>query len=222
MSSTNAVKFDVSDCTLREQSEEHFGWSNANGVYIVLRIPKHATNWSFDLHDIDAAKSFFSQQSASNGGVLLKMDNVTVGGQAALRGLFKYRSPVPQSMGMMFVSILWIRLGNVIAQINVESVEQGETGIREAAVCAITGESPASAAPNEPVLVESIDEMFAHTRAQPLRAIPADDSQYDQLFPDHPLSKVRHRMAQLMATLSVTAKEEQPVTPRRALWWKFW
>jgi hypothetical protein len=206
MSCTSSIKFDVSDCTLREQSEEHFGWSNANGVYIVLRVPKSTTNWPFDLSDIDAATSFFSGQSANNGGTLLEMNSVTAGGQAALQGLFKYRSPLPQSMGMMFVSILWIRLGDRTAQINVESTEDGVTGVREAAVCAMTAETPTSAAPDEPVLVDSIEEMFVHVRAQPLRPLRSDNSQFDQMFPDHPLSKVRHRMTQLVATLSIQAK----------------
>lgn len=222
MLNNSPVKFDVSDCTLREQSEEHFGWSNANGVYIVLRVPKNTTNWCFDLHDMDASTRYFSQQSASNGGVLLEMDVVTVGGQAALRGLFKYRSPLPESMGMMFVNILWIRLGDEAAQINVESIEQGTTGLREATVCAMTGERPASASPDEPVLMDSVDDMFAHMRAQPLRVLPSDNSQYDQMFPDHPLSKVRHRMAQLEATLSIATKEVPRAAPEQPPWWKFW
>jgi hypothetical protein len=222
MHSTSAVKFDVSDCTLREQSEEHLGWSNTNGVYIVLRLPKSAANWSFDLNDIGAATNFFSEQSANNGGVLLGMDVVAVGGEAALRGMFKYRSPIPQSMGMMFVNILWIPLGDRIAQINVESVEQGETGVREAAVSVMIGEKPVIVAPNEPVLVESIEDMFAHMRAQSLQALPSDQSQYDHMFPDHPLSKVRHRMAQVVATLSIAAKEEVAAPPKQAPWWRFW
>lgn len=222
MFSNIPVKFDVSDCTLREQSEEHFGWSNANGVYIVLRVPKNPANWSFDLHDIDAATNNFSQQSARNGGVLLEMDVVAVAGQRALRGLFKYRSPLPESMGMMFVSILWIRLGDAIAQINVESFEQGTTGMREATVYAMTGESAATASPNEPVLMDSIEDMFADMRAQPLHVLPSDNSKYDETFPDHPLSKVRHRMAQLEATLSIATEGPAPVAPTQAAWWKFW
>jgi len=216
------VKFDVSDCTLREQSEEHFGWSNSNGVYVVLRLPKGATNWPFDFNDVDAATKFFSEQSASNGGALLEMGLVTVGGHVALRGLFKYRSPIPQSMGMMFVSILWIRLGDRTAQINVESVEQGDTGVREAAVSLMIEEKTEAAAPDEPVLVESMEEMFAHMRAQPLRALPSDSSQYDQSFPDHPLSKVRHRMAHLVDTLSIVAGEEDVTRPKQSPWWRFW
>ncbi|NHZ97569.1 hypothetical protein [Massilia sp. CCM 8734] len=222
MSNNISVKFDVADCTLREQSEDHFGWSNANGVYIVLRVPKNPTNWSFDPHDIDAATRYFSQQSASNGGALLEMDVVSAGGHTALRGLFKYRSPLPDSMGMMFVSILWIRLGNATAQINVESVEQGTTGVREATVCVMTGESPTSASPSEPVLMDSVEDMFAHMRAQPLQVFPSDNSQYDQMFPDHPLSKVRHRMAQLEATLSIATAEAALAASGQAPWWKFW
>jgi hypothetical protein len=222
MSSKKTVKFDVSDCTLREESEEHSTWSNANGVYIVLRVPKTAPNWSFDLHDIDAATNYFSEQSARNGGVLVQMDVVTVGGQTALRGLFKYRSPLPQSMGMMFVSILWIRLPDTTVQINVESIEQGITGAREAAVFAMTGDGQAEAAPTEPVLVDSIEELFADMRAKQLRVLPSDDSRYDDIIPDHPLSRVRQRMAQVEATLTIATEHGDRVAPAKAPWWKVW
>lgn len=216
------VKFDVSDCTLRAQSNEHLAWSTANGVYIALRIPESPANWSFDLHDIGAATDYFSLQSARNGGALLQLDAVTVCGQAALRGMFKYRSPLPQSMGMMFVSILWLRLGVRMVQINVESVEQGETGAREAAVSVVTGATQPDGSSDEPVLADSVEELFALMGTQKLQALPSDDSQYDPMFPDHPLSKVRQRMAQVEATLTLTAKVDDRAGPPKARWWKFW
>lgn len=216
------VKFDVSDCTLREQSSEHLAWSTGSGVYIALRIPESPANWSFDLHDIDAARNYFSQQSAANGGALLQMDLVTVCGQTALRGMFKYRSPLPQSMGMMFVSILWLRLGDRTVQINVESVEQGETGAREAAVSVVTGTTQPDGSLDEPVLADSVEELFALMGTQKLQALPSDDSQYDPMFPDHPLSRVRQRMAQVEATLTLAAKDNDLAAPTKAPWWKFW
>jgi hypothetical protein len=222
MPSTSSVKFDISDCMLREQSEEHLGWSTGNGVYLVLRVPKSRTNCSFDLQDLVAAKSFFSQQSASNGGVLLEMEKVKVASHTALRGLFKYRSPIPQSLGMMYVNILWMSFGDWSAQLNVESLENGETGVREATVFMIEGESRDIPKPSEPMLVANVEEMFTHMRAQPLRTLPSDSRNYDQSFPDHPLSKVRHRMEQVIATVSISAEAIAPVPQKITKWWKFW
>jgi len=223
MPNTNSVKFDISDCTLREQTEEHLGWSTGSNVYLVLRVPKQRADWPFDLRDVDAARSFFSQQSASNGGALLEMESVKVGSYPALRGLFKYRSPIPQSLGLMFVNILWIPLGSCTAQLNVESLEHGETGGREAAVSLIESEGQVSPPESEPVLVRSVEEMFSHMRAQPLRALPSDAQKYDQSFPEHPLSKVRHRMEQVLQTISIADEELASSQGTSASkWWKFW
>lgn len=222
MLSTASVKFDVSDCTLKEQSEEHLGWSAGNGVFLVLRVPKQRTNWSFNLEDVDAAKEFFSQQCAANGGALLEMEGVKVGGRAALRGLFKYRSPIPQSLGMMFVNILWVPLGEQTVQLNVESLEHGETGGREAAVCLLDGGEISVPAAPEPVMVSSVEEMLSHMRAQPLRPLPSDDARYDQNFPEHPLSKVRYRMRHVMETVCISDQPISLAKSKETKWWKFW
>lgn len=222
MPSTTSVKFDVSDCTLREQSEEHLGWAAENGVYLVLRVPKQRTNWSFDLQDVAAARNYFSQQSATTGGVQLEMESIKVGSHAALRGLFKYRSPIPQSLGMMFVNILWIPFDDRTVQLNIESFEHGQTGGREAAVCVIEGEGQANPASSDPVKISSVEEMFSHMRGQPLRVLPSDASKYDQSFPDHPLSKVRRRMVQTIGTISVSGESSASIQQEAAKWWKFW
>jgi hypothetical protein len=179
-------------------------------VFLVLRVPQVKTNWPFDLTDVSAAKDYFSQQSANNDGVLLEMEAV------------KYRSPIPQSMGMMFVGILWIPLRDRTAQVNVESLEHGATGMREAAVSLMDVGNPASQASTDQVIVNSAEEMFTHMRAQPLRALPSDGSTYDQSFPDHPLSKVRRRMEQVMTSISIHVETNELIPPDAKSWWKFW
>ena len=150
------------------------------------------------------------------------MEHVKVANLTALRGLFKYRSPIPQSLGMMYVNILWMSFGDWVAQLNVESLEHGTTGAREAVVFMIEGESRDNIKPSEPVLVASTEEMFTHMRAQPLQALPSDSCKYDQSFPDHPLSKVRRRMEQVIATVSISAEAIAPVPLKITKWWKFW
>ncbi len=228
MPDLNSVQFDLGDSTMREESAEHQGWANAAGVYHVLRVTPRRTSWPFDLRDKAAAIAFYSNQCVENGGVMLSMDVVQVGTHEALQGVFKYRAPIPGSLAMMFVGILWIPYQDWIAQINVESLERGTTGMREAAVMMIEGDNwPRPEMDAEPVAVNSADEMFSLMAAQPLRVLLSDAEKYDATFPDHPLSKVRERMEQVKDSLKIVASASE-LAPfrltslRQEPWWKRW
>jgi hypothetical protein len=206
----NSVQFDLADSTLREESAEHRGWSNAAGVYHVLRVTPRRANWAFDLRDEAAAIAFYSNQCIERGGVMLSMNVVQVGKHEALQGIFKYRAPIPGSLAMMFVGILWIPYQDWIAQINVESLESGTTGMREATVMAIEGDNwPRPETETEPVAVSSPEEMFSLMAAQALRVLLSDAEKYDAVFPDHPLSKVRERMVQVKDSLKIVASARE-------------
>ncbi|MBF5005792.1 hypothetical protein [Diaphorobacter caeni] len=219
---TRSIQFDVADCTLREQSEEHLGWSTSNDVFLVLRVPKARADWQFDLQDLSAARNYFSSKCADNGGVLLEIEKVVVHGRHALLGLFKYRSPIPQSLGMMFSNVLWIPYGDWLLEISVESPERGDTGLREAVVLAMGKNNESTAEQATPIVLDNTEDMFATMRARPLQALPSDDRRFDDMFPEHPLSKVRHRMRQLISTVSIAEEVTAPGLPKRAPWWKFW
>lgn len=223
MPNIDSIRFDLTDCQVVEQSEMHRMWSRPDGVYHNLRVSPQPPSWAFDLRDLAMATDFYSRQCADNKGVMLAMDVVQAAGVPALRGLFKYRSPVPQSMGMMYVHILWLAFRNWSAQINVESVESGTTGMREAAVMMIEGDNWPMAPPDtQPIEVSSAEEMFEHMRSRPLRIIPSDHEKYDETFADHPLSKVRRRMEQVMASLTIDAAPGEMAQFSKRAWWQLW
>src|SRR5262249_28100652 len=117
----------------------------------------------------------------------------------ALSGLFKYRSPVPDSLGMYYVGILWLPFRQCMFQLNVEANEAQPTGTREAAVMIIAGDSwPNQQA--EPIPVANWQEAQEKSRAAAVYQLPSDDAQYDRIFPDHPLSLVRVRLTEVIST----------------------
>ena len=71
----------------------------------------------------------------------LAMERTTAAGAEALRGLFKYRAPVPGSLAMYYVGILWLPFQECNFRINIEAVETGITCVRESAVMVIAGDS---------------------------------------------------------------------------------
>lgn len=154
-----------------------------------------ACSWEFDLTSLDGARDFYDRQSAENGGAMIEIGIEEVKGIEALSGIFKYRSPVPDSLAMLYVGIFWFPFPKCIFQINFEAIERGTTGVREAAVYLI--EKPNRNESNqEPVPVASMEEMFQKMREKKVVRLPSDDMKYDASFPEHPLSRVRVLMAE--------------------------
>ena len=123
LASINSITFDLADCSLRQQSANHRGWMNSAGVAHMLRFYPGPPDWPFDLNDLNAATEYYWQQCANNGGVMLAMEITTVAGAEALRGLFKYRAPLPGSLAMYYLGILWLPFHDCNFQINIEAME---------------------------------------------------------------------------------------------------
>lgn len=200
MTGLDSLSFDLDGCVLRQEGPGQRLWMNGDGVAHLLRYSDTPPAWTFDLTQPSSASEFYGQQCASMGGAMLSLAVTAAGGREALAGLFKYRAPVEGSLAMYFVGIIWVPFQTCTFQINVEAVETGTTGLREAAVMLAEPDSqPLSFEP--PVVVSSAEELFAKMRSKQLSAIPADDERWDQSFPDHPLSRVRARLSRVSESL---------------------
>ncbi len=216
-----SLTFDLTNCSLQEESESHRGWMDTNGVAHTLQFLAGPPKWPFDLTDPNAATAFYRQQCADNGGVMLAMEPAAVDGAEGLRGLFKYRAPVPDSLAMYYVGILWLPFQPCSFQMNIEAMEAGTTGAREAAVMLIERDTwPEAPQETEPILVNNAEELFARMAATSVRHLPSDDERYDASFPDHPLSLVRARLAEVIASLKLDpdTRALRPFRIRRG-WW---
>jgi hypothetical protein len=222
----DSIKFDLTNCESVERNAERKGWMNSDGVAHLLTFRQGPIDWPFDLTDLEGARQFYGDQCASVGGVMLSMDVLDIDKVEVLQGLFKYRAPIPKSLAMMSVGILWIPFSNFRYQLNIEAMERGTTGMREAMVYAM-GESRypdptllqrcpwPEMKEAEPVPADSAEDMFDRMRASPLHKLPADDAQFDDMFPAHPLSLVRRRMKAVADTLQVDKMFWQSFKPYR-------
>jgi hypothetical protein len=212
MPSVESLTFELGDCKLRQQSETERTWISADHVAICLRFIPGAVGWSFDLTDPAAAHEFFRRQSEQNGGVMLQMDPFTAAGAEGLSAVFKYRSPMPGSLGKAYVGILWFPFEHFGFQINVEALELGVTGTRESAVMLIEGDRWPMEPQAEVAVIENWEQWQALSRNARVRQLPSDDSKYDASFPQHPLSLVRARLARVIgsAALGPDAKGLRP------------
>jgi hypothetical protein len=202
----SAVSLDHRDWSVAEQRANDLCWVTPTGDAVRLRILAGPPPWTFDLTDLPGAAEFLSREAEGLGGVMLSLDVEEVRGLELLRGVFKYRAPVAGSLGMYYVGLLILPFQDYRVQVNVESMEHGTTGVREALVYALTrkkgGLAPEADAPVQKV--NSMDEVFAQIAAAPVRRSPADDEQYDATFPDHPLSIVRSLLLHVRDTLQVS------------------
>lgn len=147
--------------------------------------------WTFEPQDSQAAHAYWKHQSEQLNGALLEMASLEIQGIPALRGLFKYRAPIPDSLAMYYVGIIWIPFEKFTYQINYEAIETGTTGIREATVIAMLPDSQLPDTHSEPEMLDSIEVLFDKFHHANIVRLPSDDAQYDEMFPEHPLSRVR-------------------------------
>lgn len=203
MANVDSLTFDLTDCELVQEGDTERIWVSADHVAHRLKFDPGVIYWPFDLSDPDAARAFYRRECEQNAGVMLEMDPVSAAGVEGLSGVFKYRSPVPGSLGMAYVGILWLPFQDCRFQVNVEAVEMGTTGVREATVMVIEGDKwPMEPQAEIPLInsQEELDELYAKARERPLRRLPSDEGKYDASFPQHPLSLVRAGLARVIAT----------------------
>lgn len=206
----DSVSFDTAGWDLREQSDAHRMWMTDTHDAVLLRYFAERPTYTYDFRSIDAAREFYNAQSNENGGAMISATFVKAGGVDVMKGVFKYRSPEPESTAKYYVGVLTMPYRDFSIQINTESLEVGPTGGREAAVAVIRNDKPPD--DQEPIRVESAEELFKLMRSSPVRRIPADDEEYDMLFPHHALSKVRALQTRILESLEVAdvVRNSQP------------
>ncbi len=197
----NSISCGTTGWVINEESETHRMWMTNSRDAVLFRLFDNPPTFPYDFSDVEAARKFYHAQSIDNGGVMLSVDFTCAGGIDVMKGVFKYRSPQPNSMGMYFVGILAFLFRDFAFQINTESLETGTTGAREAAISLILNEKPAEN--RESIPVNSMEEMFEMMRNRPLSKTPADREEYDASFPNHPLSKVRAIQQHIINTITV-------------------
>lgn len=201
----DAIHFEQRGWSLEEDTLHNRAWLTQSGDAVRLQLFPHPPPWPFDVNDLSGACAYYERAAAEMGGAMLSVEAAQAAGLEALRGVFKYRSPVPGSLGMYYVGILVLPFCDFYIQFNAESLETGTTGMREAAVYALsrTDDPTGPHLKEVPRRVGSIDEMFDQMRAAPVRALPSDDERYDAGFPGHPLTNVRALLNHLATTLQV-------------------
>jgi hypothetical protein len=170
-------------------------WRDQRGDGVALHVFDLVPDLPAPLTEIGSLRAQLAVRYAQAGGALVECDPVDVDGVPALRQVLKLRNP-QRDTGTVFIGTLLLPRGTGSAVLKAQCVEYGTTGIREAAVMVQVGPDrfvvPSPYAP--------------HVDLRALGALPtnvADRPEYDAMFPDHPLSRVRVLLARLQRSARV-------------------
>ncbi len=204
------VKFDNGDFQLLVDEPSKIFWKNPSGIVQLIQYEGRA-DWLFDLDDMDAARLFYGDQCISFGGVMLCLDKTTISGVDILHGIFKYRA-VDMGMAMHFIGIIWIPFEDRIWQLNIESIEHGTTGLREALVFNMHPELEREVRQIPEEISSKFtcqEDVHAYIKAQPLHVLASDEERFDSIVEVHPLTLVRRRLRRVLETMEFAPEVPQ-------------
>jgi hypothetical protein len=163
--------------------------------------------WRFDLapdigaalDDEPAVRAMYRERVARAGAGLVAVDCVTVAAVRAVRVVIK--APM-EPRGRIYVGSLTLPFRDFSYVLKVECREQAATGVREAIVMAKVA-LPLDA--NNELAGWFADPYEPSARGPMVRNL-SEDEQYDPLFPEHPLTRVRSLLGHVERTLAVDPK----------------
>lgn len=198
-------------------------WRHSSGDALGVFFYNLAPDLGAGLNDIEGLRSYYRNAVAAGGGALVETDVVHIGGAAAARTIVK----LPQTpSGMTYVGSLTVAFESFSFVVKAQCEEHGMTGMRDAAIFAEL---------NLPIDEKTgqakgwMQDPYDASFAAPLLRNLADDKQWDERFPDHPLSRCRRTLDELSETISLSDEVKNlppfsgPVAkkPAQRWWWPF-
>src|SRR5262245_57952752 len=233
MQPLDSVTFDASGLIPRGERDGLRLWHTPEGDGIGLHYFPIPPDIEADLRSVDAVRAHCRTRTAQVGAAIIEVDVLQIDGCPALRQIIK----VPQQQGGMgYIGSIILPFHDFSYVLKIQCLELGTTGFRDAIVLdrmMAAGEVQFDVTtrtmrgwmqdPYDP----SIRDVFARNLSEA--------EEYDEHFPDHPLSRLRGWMRRVQPTLRVGdevrgeppfeyAAPQQASTRQQATkpWWKFW
>ena len=226
MRSLNSITFDLSGFALQGDREGVRVWHAPTGDGVGLYYFPIPPDIEADLQSVTAVRAFYRTLVMRSGAAIIEVDTPEVDGFLAVRQIIK----VPQQPhGMTYLGSITLPFRDFSYVIKIQCEEHGMTGVRDTVILdkkMATGEVTLDFEkdavrgwmrdPYDP----SIVDVFARNLSEA--------EEYDELFPDHPLSRLRPVLKHVQTTLRI--EDEVKREPRFELalqkatkpWWKVW
>jgi hypothetical protein len=196
--------WDRANWTPAESSDRQRIWRNDAGDLMVQQFGREVPRGlPLDWRDAEALRACVTANPSPKL-AFVSIDVVTLAcGVVAARYVHKEHMP-PPSLGMQYVGMLALPFERFFTNVLFAGMEHGTTGTREA-VLAATGKVRMQRSDGPPPVLtnEQVERMYDEFRNATPRRLASDDEQWDDLFPQHPLSRVRGHLRGVQETMTV-------------------
>lgn len=196
---------------------------NEAGDFLTLNYFPVVPDIAADIADANALRAFYRTMAESNQVAMLAVDPFLLVGLPAVLSILKARM---EPRGFAFIGSYTLPFSDHSFVIKVQSMEHGITGIRETAVMMMQS-APLESDEVTGKLTGWEQDPYEPGYRGAFMCNKADDPKHDAIFPEHPLSKVRHYLHEIGTELEMTAsiRAGQPFVykaPQTGFWSKLW
>ncbi len=221
MPSLDDLRLNLAGWELEREDGTEAVWSNEERDVLATYYYDLPPDIGARLEELGALRAFYRDAVVEAGGALVQVDVATVAGIPAVETVFKF----PQEpTGMTYVGSITLPFEAFSFVVRAQCAEHGITGMRDAAVLAgLNLEIDEST--GEPVgwMQDPYDPEFAEA----VLRNRADDAEWDEKFPDHPLSRCRRNLGTAKTAVSLSGDVRVfplftgPPETKKQGWWRF-
>jgi hypothetical protein len=214
-----------------EKAEDRDGvrvWYTPDGDGVGLYYFAIAPDLPGDLDALADLRLGLSKRASASSAAIVEADVLVVDGCKAVKQCVK----VPQQpSGMTYLGSLTFPFRDFSLVLKIQCEERGVTGVRDAVLFdekLRSGEVHLN--PDDGDITGWMKDPYDVTRTSGLARNLADDDEYDQRFPDHPLTRARSFMSAAAAKIRISeairtappfTRSHTQATKDRP-WWKLW
>ena len=195
MRGLGSIAFDATGLTLRADQQNARVWLTASGDTVTLNALSKPLDFQAIPAELDSIRARSRAQIARYRGAIVEVELCTIGGLAAIREILK----IPQlPTGMGYLGSFTLPFPDHAYLLSIACKERGVTGMRDTAIFAGLmqgGEVSFEDGKDQPE--NWMQDPYDPSIIGPPARNRADDESYDSLFPEHPLSQVRHLLQQI-------------------------
>jgi hypothetical protein len=161
-----------------------FVWTNPAGDVLSAHYFPIPPDLPGPLSDLTSIRAYYRKMLGRNGAIV-EVNSTTVSSLPALRTIVKIKQ---EPCGMTYVAAATVPFAQCSFVAKVQCPERGLTGIRDTAVAAKLGLVGASGWASDP---------YMSRVRNPILRNRSDDQEWDDVFPEHPLSRARRHLKHL-------------------------
>jgi hypothetical protein len=212
----DAISVEISGATLEGDCDGYRLWRTQSGDPLALHFFAVRPDLTAGPDELEILRAGYRAMVSAAGVGLISCEPVVIDGCAAIETFVK----VPQTPhGMTYVGAVTLPFRDFSIVLKVECVEFGMTGIREAVVLPMLEKEGRVELPS---LVGWCSDPYDSTIRTGILRNLSEDETYDEMFPEHPLSRARSIVSQFKGGMKVSdeIRAAKPFAKRRKRW--FW